>query len=146
MRQMTDGKFALTLGAVGNFIIAVVHLAIIVIGAPAYLYFGRVDLAQLAANGSVFPALVTFALALVFVSFGLYALSGAGFIQRLPLLKLGLVFIGSVYVLRGLIVVLDLLRLVRGAGYPFRETVFSAVALIIGLTYLYGTSRLSKQF
>jgi hypothetical protein len=135
------GKTLLTIGGWLNIGIAILHLGIIVMGAPAYLYFGRSDLALLAARGSPLPALLTFGLALVFAGFGLYAFSGAGRLRPLPLLRIGLIFIGSVYTLRGLIVVFDLLRLMRGAGYPFRETVFSAVALAIGVIYLFGARR-----
>ncbi len=134
------GKRLLMFGAAINFGIALLHLAIIVVGAPAYLYFGAADLAAMAAQGSFMPSVVTFCLAGVFVGFGAYALSGAGILRPLPLVKLGLIMIGSVYTLRGLIVVLDIFRLVRGDGYPLRQTVFSAVALAIGVVYLVGSA------
>lgn len=54
-------------------------------------------------------------------AFGVYALSGAGVVRPLPLVKLGLVMIGSIYALRGLVVIRDILRLVRGDGYPLRQ-------------------------
>jgi hypothetical protein len=133
------GRTLLLIGAGLNFAIAAVHVAIVILGAPAYTYFGTIDLARLAAQGSPIPAVVTLALALIFAGFAVYALAGAGVLRRPPLLRVGLVLIGGVYVLRGLIVVLDLLRLIHGAGYPFRQTVFSAVALITGLLYLVGT-------
>jgi hypothetical protein len=135
------GKAWLTVGAGLNFAIALIHLGIIFAGGPAYVYFGAADLAVLAQAGSPVPALLTVCLTIVFIVFGVYALSGAGVVRRLPLLRLGLLAIGAVYTLRGLIVILDILRLVRGAGYPFRQTVFSAAALAIGLIYLIGTIR-----
>ena len=131
----------MTLGAGLNFAVAILHLVIIAIGAPGYLYFGAADLARLAYVGSPLPALITFVLTILFVGFAVYALSGAGFIRRLPGLKLGLIFISGIYTLRGLIVVLDLIRLARGPDYPLRQTVFSAVALAIGLVCLVGTIR-----
>lgn len=134
-----NGKTLLLIGACLNFAIALLHIGIIIIGAPAYLYFGALDLANLANQGSQIPTLITSALALLFSTFAGYALAGAGVLPRLPLLKPGLLLIGSVYVLRGLIVMLDIIRLVQKAGYPFRQTVFSAVALFIGLLYLIGT-------
>ncbi len=137
----TPGRFLLTVGAWLNFAIALAHLAIVVAGPPAYLYTGRADLAQLAQTGSPLPALLTLVLAAAFLVCGLYGLSGAGRLPRLPLLRLGLLAIGGVYTLRGLIVILDVLSLVRGAGYPLRQTVFSAVALAVGLLYLLGASR-----
>ena len=143
--MITSRKPLLILGGVLNFVIAILHVAIPFIGVPAYLYFGTADLARLAAQGSPAPALITFLLALVFAGFGFYALSGAGVIRRLPMLRPGLLSIGSVYTLRGSILVLDLIRLARGLDYPIRQTAFSAVALTIGLMYLVGTARRWKS-
>lgn len=134
------GKMLLTLGATLSLAIALLHVGIVVVGVPAYLYFGTADLARMAAQGSAVPALLTSALAILFGGFGLYALSGAGRLHRLPWLTAALVAVGGVYTLRGLLVVPDLVRLVRGAGYPGRQTAFSAVALCIGLMYLVGTA------
>ena len=47
--------------------------------------------------------------ALVLVIFGLYALSGAGSIPRLPLLRLGLIGISSLFLLRGLFFIVSVL-------------------------------------
>lgn len=49
------------------------------------------------------------AAALVPVIFGLYALSGAGVIRRLPLLRTALVGIGGLFLLRGLFIILTVL-------------------------------------
>ena len=49
------------------------------------------------------------AAALVLVVFGLYALSGAGTIRRLPLLRVGLIGISSLFLLRGLFIVFSVL-------------------------------------
>ncbi len=54
--------------------------------------------------------------ALILVVFGLYALSGAGMIRRLPLLRLGLIGISSLYLLRGLFIVLSLLIVLGVSG------------------------------
>ncbi|HJY64385.1 MAG TPA: hypothetical protein VJ455_09530, partial [Ignavibacteria bacterium] len=80
---------------------------------------------------------------LVFALFGFYALSGAGIIKRLPLLRSGLVIIGVLFTLRGLFLVLELLinaGILQGSMIiPTRELVSSSVSLIIGLFYLIGT-------
>ena len=133
------GKTLLLIGAGLNFVIALIHVGIVLLGAPSYLYFVTNELARLDSQGSSIPAMVTLILAGVFAIFAGYGLAGAGLIHRLPLLRFGLLSIAGLYVLRGLIVVLDLIRLVRGAGYPFRQMVFSAVALSIGLIYFLGT-------
>jgi hypothetical protein len=49
------------------------------------------------------------AAALIPVLFGLYALSGAGVIRRLPLLRTALVGIGGLFLLRGLFIILTFL-------------------------------------
>src|SRR5512135_1805378 len=49
------------------------------------------------------------AAALVLVIIGLYALSGAGSIRRLPLLRLWLIGISSLFLLRGLFIILSVL-------------------------------------
>jgi hypothetical protein len=135
------GSRLLAIGGVLNLGMALLHLCIIAIGPAAYLYFGRADLAQLAAAGSPLPASVTAGLVVIFSGFSLYGLSGAGRLGRLPLLRAGLIGVGALYTLRGLIVVLDLLGLALGQGYPVRQTLFSAAALATGLLFLVGTAR-----
>ena len=134
----TSAKSVLILAALLSFGIALLHLVIIGVGSPGYLYFGAADMAKLSAQGSWIPALVTWGLTVVFIVFGLYALAGAGAIRGLPFVRAGVVVIGGIYTLRGLVVALDLVRLCRGAGYPGRQTVFSAVSLGVGVMYLVG--------
>ena len=89
--------------------------------------------------------LTGFFVALIFALFGFYALSGAGIIKRLPLLRAGLVIISILFTLRGLFLVLELLinaGVLQGSMIiPTRELVSSSVSLIIGLFYLIGTIR-----
>lgn len=59
-------------------------------------------MARMAEAGSLYPALVTLAIAGVLFTWSLYALSGAGVIGRLPLLRSGLVAITAVYLVRGI--------------------------------------------
>lgn len=134
------GRESLILAAIGSFAVALLHLVIIPIGAPAYRYFGAPDLAVLEERGSWTPALLTLVLVVIFSVFGLYALSGARKIRRLPLLLTGLIAIGSLYALRGLAVFPELVYLARGAELPSRYAVFSLVALVIGIAYLIGTA------
>ena len=94
---------------------------------------------------SSIPLLYTagFIAALFFGVFGLYAISGAGYMRPLPLLRWGLFGIGCLYLLRGLAVVPIVFMM---AGYiQFSEPVpstglaSSLVSLFIGLVYLAGT-------
>ncbi len=130
----------LVAGALCSFAIALLHLVIIFVGAPAYFYFGAASLAVQAERGSPVPALITGALTLLFVLKGAYALSGAGLLAPFPLLRTVLPIITAIYVLRGLVLVPDLIRLAQGAPYPARQAVFSAVSLGIGLVHLMGVA------
>ena len=79
--------------------------------------------------------------ALVLVIFGLYALSGAGSIRRLPLLRLGLIGISSLYLLRGLffiLTVLTLLRIIEGE-ILLQGVISHLVFLAAGIAYTVGT-------
>lgn len=59
----------------------------------------------MAERGSPRPALITLAIVALLAASSAYALSGAGRIRRLPLLRTGLVVITAVYLLRGLVLV-----------------------------------------
>lgn len=130
------GSILLCVAALLSFLVAVLHVGIIAAGAPAYRYFGAGEsMARLAEQGSAIPALVTAVATGLFVLCGLYPLSAAGWLPRLPFLRLGLVCIAAVYTLRGLVLVA---QLAHGgpAGPPTRELVFSAVSLSIGFVYI----------
>jgi len=78
--------------------------------------------------------------ALIPVLFGLYALSGAGVIRRLPLMRTALIGIGSLFLLRGLFIVLTFLK---ALGVLPGEVLLAGVAshvvfLSAGLAYLGG--------
>ena len=97
------GTTQLTIAASLSFIAAFMHLLIIMGGANWYRFFGAGEkMAVLAEEGSLQPAVITLFIAGVLTVFGMYALSGAGMILELPLLKLGLCLITAVYLLRGL--------------------------------------------
>lgn len=49
----------------------------------------------------MYPVFLALFVAAVLVLFGLYAFSGADLIRRLPLIKTGLLIVGSIYFLRG---------------------------------------------
>lgn len=118
---------------------ALLHLGCIVFGAPWYRFFGAGErMAQLALAGSPVPALVTAGIAAVLALWSLYALSGAGVVARLPLLRTALCLIAAVYLVRGLA------GLVLAATAPGENGVAfwlwsSAICLGIGALYLLGT-------
>ncbi len=79
--------------------------------------------------------------ALVLVIFGLYALSGAGSIRRLPLLRLGLIGISSLFLLRGLFLILDVLVVlgVLAGELLVQGTISTLVFLAAGVSFGVGT-------
>jgi len=120
-------------------IAALLHLGCIAIGAPWYRFFGAGErMAQSAESGSAHPALVTTAIATVLLLWSGYALSGAGVIRRLPLLRTALCAITGVYLLRGLVgLSLAFMHdaLGRSATFWFWS---STVCLAFGLVHLIG--------
>jgi len=97
------------------------------------------------------PLLLTLGLlvALVLVIFGLYGLSGAGVIRRLPLLRLGLLAIGLLYSLVGInfiFQVLAMLGILPSAGpIPIHILLISFGAFLAALAYLIGLAVSWKQ-
>jgi hypothetical protein len=84
-------------------IVAILHIGCIYFGASWYRFFGAGEkMAVLAERGSIQPTLITSGIVLVLVIWSLYALSGAGLIFRLPLIRLTLVLITLIYLVRGI--------------------------------------------
>lgn len=121
---------------------AIFHIAIIIGGPVWYRASGAGnELALLAESGSVYPAFLACILALIFFGWAIYALSGAGIIIRLPLLKTVLILISTLCIVRGLygfcVPVFIKTEYVVGLGVEF--WVFSSMIwLSIGLCYLHG--------
>jgi len=139
------GRRCLIAGGSASLALAALHVLVIAIGPPAYLYFGRADLAEAASRGSLYPPLATMVITGTLSVWGLYAFSGAGLARRLPLLRTGLVTISGIYFLRGLILVLDIARWFAGEHLPARQAVFSSAALAIGLCHAIGTWALYRK-
>jgi hypothetical protein len=128
---------SLLLGGVASFLITLLHVALAV-RPRIYRYCGADELAQLHEQGSPFTVLVTVGLALMFAAWGVYALSGAGVIGQLPLLRPVLITIGAIYILRSLMLPSELVQALT-RGYPPRFIIFSTGSLVIGLLHLVGT-------
>ncbi len=130
---------ALIVGAVLSAIASALHLGIIVGGPGWYRYFGAGErLASAAAAGKWYPAIVTLGIATVLAAWSAYALSGAGVISPLPLLRLALAAITAVYLSRGLVLFAMLAR-------PHLLTPFwiwsSLICLGFGLVHLLGLAQ-----
>ena len=127
-------------GAAASFALVVLHLGVIVVGAPAYAFFLAGDrMVDMAQAHSLVPTLVTGAVAFVFAVFGGYALAGAGLLQ-LPATRVLVAAIGCVYTLRGLLIVPEAL-MVHFLDRPTRALFFAAVSLAIGVIHLVGVAR-----
>jgi len=125
-------------GALLSALAAALHVGCIVFGAPWYRFFGAGErMAQMAIAGNWYPTVVTAAIAFVLAMWSLYALSGAGVIRALPLLRLALCGITAIYLLRGLVIVP---LVVLGKSTPFWWW-SSMICLLIGSVHLAGLSQ-----
>ena len=132
---MRTGDVLLTLCGVINVAIALLHLAVIYYGAPAYRYFGAGEkMAVMAEKGSIVPALVTLVITMVFMAFAIVTFAQAGWLS-LPAAWYGVFAIASIYTLRGLALVP--LLFVRSRVSMF-EWVSSAISLVVGLLHFAG--------
>ena len=136
---MEDTRNAfLIAGALLSALAAALHVGCIVFGAPWYRFFGAGErMAQMAIAGNWYPTVVTGAIALALAMWSLYALSGAGVIRALPLLRLALCGITAIYLLRGLVIVP---LVVLGKSTPFWWW-SSMICLLIGSVHLAGLSQ-----
>lgn len=91
------------------------------------------ELAQVHAS---LPYLLTIFVAIIFFIFGLYGLSADGKIRKLPFLKLGIFSIAGIYIIRGIGELL--FDISRQEASPMTETLYSLVALGIGILFLTG--------
>ena len=138
-----NGNTQLKIAASLSFIAALLHVAIIFGGPEWYRFFGAGEgMAKLAESGSTQPTVITLSIAVTLSVWGLYALSGAGVVFKLPLLKLALCFITAIFLLRG----------IAGFILPFITNhptitqnsvtfwlVSSAICCVFGVFYFLGT-------
>ena len=97
-----NGSRQLKIAASLSFIAALLHVTIVFGGPDWYRFFGAGEtMARLAESGSIQPTVITFSIAVILSVWGLYALSGAGVVFKMPLLKLALCLITAVFLLRG---------------------------------------------
>lgn len=132
-----------------SFLAALLHISCILGGPDWYLFFGAGQhMAQLAAQGDPYPTIVTLIIASILSGWGLYALSGAGVIFKLPLLKTCLVLITVIYLLRAIVgLVAPFLTsdpIVHQNSITFWIT-SSIICCIYGTFYLLGTIKLWRS-
>ncbi|MFC3032610.1 hypothetical protein ACFOEE_08770 [Pseudoalteromonas fenneropenaei] len=92
----------LVYAGVGSIIAALLHVAVIFGGPDWYRWFGAGEkMAQLAASGSLQPALITAAIATLLTVWGILAFSTAGLLPALPSQKPLLIVVTTIYCVRG---------------------------------------------
>lgn len=117
---------------------ALAHAGCVVFGADWYRFFGAGEqMAQMAAQGLWYPAIVTAGIVLILLIWACYALSGAGAIRRLPLTRLALVLIAGIFLSRGVAFIV-LMPLFPDNSLTF-WLVSSGICLLIGSLFAVGT-------
>lgn len=141
----------LIVGSALSFVIAVLHLLIIIGGPDWYRFFGAGEgMAQLAETDSPYPILITLTIALVFFMAASYGFSGAGIISKLPFYKSVLFLISAVYLFRGVFGIPLILYFnnpyLKELEYKMGFMIISSViSIFIGSFYIKGTIQLSKN-
>jgi hypothetical protein len=135
------GSTFLLLGAGCSALAALAHVGIVLGGPAWYRFFGAGEgMSRLAASGSWYPALVTLAIAAVLAAWAAYALSAAGVLPRLPLLRWVLVAITGIYLLRGGAGFV-LAAAAPGGNSPTFWVWSSMICLLIGALHAAGLAR-----
>lgn len=100
--QNQPNKF-LIIAASLDAIAAFLHLACLFIGAPLFRFLGTEAMAVMYESGNTTePIIVCILLTSILLTWSAYALSGAGVIRKLPLLRTALVAISLIYIGRAL--------------------------------------------
>jgi hypothetical protein len=147
---LRTGDRLLVAGGALTGVAALLHVGIILGGPDWYRFFGAGErMARLAARGSVYPTLVTAGIAAVLGAWALYALSGAGVVRRLPLLRPVLALVAAVYLARGILGVPAVLVMDGPYASQLRArmtfmVVSSALCVLLGLCYAVGAARVRK--
>jgi len=120
-----------------NILIAIVHIIGLFWAQEMFDYTGVGE--EMRRNAEIHPLLpsaMTVFVAVFFFIFGLYGLSGAGKIRKLPLLKTGVFVVAAIYLLRGLGG--SIINIFFESQFQCPHLLFSFWAIAIGLLYLLG--------
>ncbi len=133
---------ALKIGGWTNLAIAATHVIGLIWAWSFFRWVGiEHEMRELARQSAALPYVVTLLTAAFFLAFALYALSGAGVLRRLPLLRSVLVFVATIYLVRATIL--------GGIGSVLHgdiaQIAFAAIALFIGLCYASGAVAYWRQ-
>lgn len=133
--------------AAGCFGVSLLHVGLALAGVAVNRFFGAPPRAlRMIAERSPVVYLMIAGIAVLFLVFGLYALSGAAVLRRLPLQRTVLVGLGLLLVLRGLSIVDDVRRILSRRDYSaWQFPVMSLASLLLGVSALVGVSALLKS-
>lgn len=134
----------LTIGGYINILISLAHIVGLLWAEKMFEVTGiGKEMTELSHLHPALPYLITIIVAIVFFLFGLYGLSADGKFKKLPLLKPAIFTIAAIYLFRGFgELIFDIEK--QGAGL-FLETVYSLLAVGIGLLFLVGGWRKRKS-
>jgi hypothetical protein len=126
----------LKLGGYINIVIAIGHIVGLFWADKMFEVTGiGKEMTELALIHSSLPYLLTIFVAIVFFIFGLYGLSADNRLRKLPFLKSVIFLIAGIYLLRGFGELIG--DTIQGTNST-NETIYSLVALTIGLLFLIG--------
>lgn len=127
----------LQIGGYINILIAIAHILLLF---KADYFFEITGVGEnMRRNAEIHPLLpyaMTVFVAVIFFIFGLYALSAAGKMKKLPFLKTGVFTIAGIYLFRGLVG--SIANIGFETSFQWHHLLFSLCALGIGLLYLLG--------
>jgi hypothetical protein len=127
--------------AIGN---AIAHMACIYLGPECYVaQLAPVQLVELARNGIYLAPVATVFVSVIFVIWGLYALSATGIIRRLPLLKFAIYAISILCIIRGILPLQLWLRHPENVNDAHFN--YGLAWLITGLLFLFGYRMLNNR-
>ena len=134
---MSERNPWLVIGGCLSLAAALLHVACIIGGPDWYRFFGAGEaMAEAAARGEAYPALVTLAIAVILALWAAYAFAGAGLVRRLPLMRTALVAISAIYLLRGAVLIPALTVPQMGGSFNIWS---SLIVLAFGLCHAVGT-------
>ena len=128
----------LKFGGYINILIAIAHIIGLFWAEQMFEVTGvGKEMTELAEIHFALPYVITIFVSIMFLIFGLYGLSAGEKIRKLPFLKLGIFVIAGIYIFRGLgELIFDISR--QQSHQSETETVYSLIALTIGLLFLIG--------
>ena len=141
-KTTTSRNYSLVAGGTFSLLFAAFQVSGIWWSPSAIRYMGGP--ADLSRQKPIMYALLCLALGAITAVFGVYALSGAGRIRRLPLLRTALTAITAVYLLRGMLFIPEVPVIMKHPELV-RFLAFSLISLCVGALYLKGLIRVFRD-